>query len=86
MPELLDVISRVLGWCVLMGFALLLIWCGAFWWGRDLIFRQAQWFGLTPHECALMIYGALAATKILVLLFFLFPYIAIRLFLRKRRR
>ena len=85
LDEFLVTISQILGRCILMGFALLVVWCGAFWWGRDLIDRQAQWFGVTPHECALMVYGALGLTKILVLVFFLFPYIAIRLALRKRK-
>ena len=41
-------------------------------------------FGLTPHEVDVIQYCGIAAVKCVVLLFFLFPYVAIRLVLRKR--
>ena len=82
--ELLESISQILGLCILFGIAFLLIWFGAFLWGSELIYRQGQWFGLTPHECQLVAYGGMGFAKILILVFFLFPYLAIRLVLRKR--
>ena len=41
-------------------------------------------FGLTPQEANMVHYYGISAVKCVVLLFFLFPYIAIRLVLRKR--
>ena len=81
----LSVVSQILGRCVVMGFALLLIWSGVMIWASGFVFRPAQWFGLSSHECALVVYGALAVTKILVILFFLIPYVSVRLVLRRRK-
>jgi len=41
------------------------------------------WFDITRHEFTLMYYGLMAFMKIVAFLFFLLPYIAIKLILRK---
>ena len=50
---------------------------------RDFFDTLAKMFGLTPHELDLIIYCGLGLHKMIVNLFFLFPWIAIRLVLRK---
>jgi hypothetical protein len=48
------------------------------------MYAQGKWFGLTPHEIDVIHYCGMAFVKMCVLVFFLFPYIAIRLVLRKQ--
>jgi hypothetical protein len=78
-------VQRVLGHCVWMGFALVFVWSGAFFAIRGVIERQGQWFGLSPHEVDVVAYGGLGFAKVLLLLFFVFPYFAVRLALRARK-
>jgi hypothetical protein len=53
--------------------------------GPGMMYSQGKWFGLTTHEVDLIHYCGIAFTKICVLLFFFFPYIAIRLVLRRNK-
>jgi len=81
----LDLVAKVLLRCFLFGCLLLLVWAGFYLLAGDFLFRwHNQLFGLTQHEMSLIHYCGIALAKILVLLFFLFPYIAIRLVLRKQ--
>ncbi|MFO7568871.1 MAG: hypothetical protein R6W75_03655 [Smithellaceae bacterium] len=82
---LLDRLSRVLLWCFIFAYALLLLWFSVFTlaggWVYDL---HARWFDLDWHDLNLIFYAGMAALKIFAVLFFLFPFIAIRLVLRKK--
>jgi len=83
--ELLDAIAKVLLRCVVFGFLLILVWFGAYSLAGDVIYSvHGKLFGITPHELNLIHYGGMAFVKLCVLLFFLFPYIAIRLVLRRK--
>ena len=82
--EFFDVLARVLLRCWLFGYALLLIWMAAILLGGESLFRlHSSMFGLTEHEVAVTMYCWLGSFKILVLTFFFFPWLAIRLVLRK---
>jgi hypothetical protein len=84
--ELFDTLARVLLRCFVLGYLLLLLWFGAYVVAGDaMIYGLAgKLFGLTPHEVDLIHYGGMVFVKCVVILFFLFPYLAIRLVLRKR--
>ena len=83
--DLLDALSKVLLRCFVLGYALILLWVGVYFAAGAVIYGPAnRMFGLTAHEVDLIQYCGIAFVKCLVLLFFLFPYIAIRLVLRKR--
>ncbi|OHE79038.1 MAG: hypothetical protein A2107_14790 [Verrucomicrobia bacterium GWF2_62_7] len=83
--DLLDALSKVLLRCALFGFLLLLLWSGLCTLAGDLVYGlHGRLFDLTRHELSLIHYSGMAFTKICVLIFFLFPYIAIRLVLHKR--
>ncbi|MHB0961085.1 MAG: DUF6868 family protein [Pirellulaceae bacterium] len=82
--ELLDIVAKVLLRCFVFGFLFLLLWFVAYLSAGDLICRQGAWFDLTPHEIKVIHYCGMGLVKGCVLLFFLFPYIAIRLVLRNR--
>ena len=84
--ELLEALAKVLLRCFVLGFVLLLIWFGAYLLAGDLIFRiNGPLFGLSQHEMDLMHFYGIVFVKCCVLLFFLMPYIAIRLVLRKTK-
>jgi hypothetical protein len=83
--DLLDAIAGVLLRCVCLGFGLLIIWAAVYFAAGDLLFRlNGPLFGLTQHEVNLMHFYGIVFVKCLVLIFFLIPYIAIRLVLQKR--
>jgi hypothetical protein len=84
--DLLDALAMVLLRCFLLGMVLLLVWAGVFLAAGDLLYRLwGPLFALSQHEMNLMHFYGIMFVKCLVLLFFLFPHIAIRLVLRKRR-
>jgi hypothetical protein len=83
--ELLDTVATVLLRCVAMGLLLVLFWFGMYMLASDMIhLAHGRWFGLTNHELDLIHYCGMAWVKGCTLVFFLFPYIAIRLVRRKR--
>jgi len=82
--DLLDMIAKVLLRCFFLGCLFLLLWAGCYLLAGDLIYRiNGPLFGLTQHEINLMHFYGIVLVKCCVLLFFLFPYIAIRLVLRR---
>lgn len=84
--ELLEAVAGILLRCFLMGLVLLLAWFGVLMVPGDVVHRvHGDMFGLSPHAVNLIHYCGLAFVKMCVLLFFLFPYIAIRLVLRKSK-
>lgn len=83
--DLLEMASRVLWRCVVLGIILVLIWYvlaifpDGFLWTS-----QQHLLGLTSHECSLVNYAGIAVAKLLIYIFFLVPWIAIRLVLLKQ--
>jgi len=84
--DLLDAVAKVLLRCFVFGFLFLVLWFAIYILADGLLYRQAAMFHLTPHEVDLIHYCGMGLVKGFVLVFFLFPYIAIRLVLRKRRQ
>jgi len=84
--HLLDRLSGILIRCFFLSFALLIVWFVFYVLAGDMGYNtHAQWFELSRHDYALVNYYGMAFVKISATLFFLFPYIAIRLVLRKLR-
>jgi hypothetical protein len=82
--ELFDMLAKVLLRCFVMGYCVLLLWAGVFLVGGYLTYDiAARLFGLSPHEVDMVNYCGMAFVKLIVILFFLIPYLAIRLVLRK---
>ncbi len=84
--DLLEKLSAVLIRCFFLSLALLFIWLifysiggGA---GCSL---HSKWFELSKHDYDLLNYFGIAFTKICAIMFFLFPYISIRLVLRRKK-
>jgi Family of unknown function (DUF6868) len=83
--ELFETLAKVLLRCWIFGFLLLLIWAGAFMLAANVIHDlHGSIFGLSPHELNVIHYCGIAFVKLCVILFFFFPWLAIRLVLRKR--
>jgi len=73
--------------CFFLAYALLLIWFVFFWAGGDWGYNlTSHWFTVSKHEYDLVCYYGIAFMKICVLTFFLLPYIAIKLVLRKNKK
>lgn len=84
--ELLDALARVLLRCWLFGFMLLLAWLAVFMFAGERAHElHRSLFGLTQHELNVISYCGVALAKLLVLLLFFFPWLAIRLVLRDVR-
>ena len=82
--ELFDTLAQVLLRCWLFGLLLLLVWVAAQFVAGDTLFRlQGNLFDVTKHEFNLILYCSMALLKLVVLLFFFFPWLAIRLMLSK---
>ena len=81
--DLLDGLAQVLLRCTIFGFLLVLVWLAAYLLAPGMIHRQGEWFGLTPRELGSIHYCGMAFVKSCVLLFFLFPHVAIRLVLKR---
>jgi hypothetical protein len=83
----LDQVAGIFLRCFLMCYALLLIWFFIFLFAGNWAYSfQAGWFELSRHDFNLVNYFGIVFTKISAIIFFLFPYLSIKLMLRKKRR
>jgi len=83
--DLLDVVARILLRCWIFGFVLLLFWAGVFMLAGGLIHDlHGRIFDLSPHELNVIHYCGIAFTKLCVILFFFFPWLAVKLVSSKR--
>jgi hypothetical protein len=83
--NVLDVVAGLLLRCFLLSVALLAIWFLFYLAGGDWAYSvHSKWFDLSRHEFALLNYYGMAFLKLGAIVFFLLPYCAIKLMLRKR--
>ena len=76
----LDVIAGILIRCFLGGMVLLAAWFAGFAVAGDWIYRvHSQWFQVSRQAFDTIHYAGMAVTKIVNILFFLLPWIAIKL-------
>jgi hypothetical protein len=73
--------------CFLLTYALLLLWFVLFMLAGDWAYSiSARWFEVSKRDFTLVNYLGIVFTKICAFIFFLFPYVSIKLVLRKKRR
>jgi uncharacterized protein DUF6868 len=73
-------IKSVLLWCVVLNYALLIIWFGVFVFAHDWMYRMhGRWFKLSVETFDAMHYAGLSVYKIGILLLFLVPLVALYL-------
>lgn len=69
-----------LGYCLILNYAILIIWFLAFVFIENFIKKiHLQWFKLSDTQFDAIHYSAMAVYKILILVFNLVPYIALKL-------
>lgn len=84
---ILQSIATILIRSFLFGLALLLLWFLLYLIVPDWMFEiNSRWFNIGKHDFDLINYCGMAFVKISILLFFFFPYLAIRSMLRKKER
>jgi hypothetical protein len=82
----LDAIAKVLIRCFLMGVVVMLVWVGFLVLAGDFAYNvHSRFISLSREQFNCIQYAALAITKGCIFLYFLLPYIAIRLVLSKRQ-
>ena len=82
--DFFDTLAKVLLRCWIISFGLGVFSFVVFMLTGEIIHEiHGKMFGLSPHELDLIMYCGLGFFKLFVFIFFLFPWIAIRLVLRK---
>ena len=72
--------TSFLGYCLILNYAILIIWFLAFVFIENFIKKiHLQWFKLSDTQFDTIHYSAMAVYKILILVFNLVPYIALKL-------
>ena len=83
--ESLEITARLLIRCFLGGVVFVLLWFVAYVLAGNWIYLvHSRWFSITHEHFALIHYCGMAATKILITIGFLIPYIGLRMTLRKK--
>ena len=83
--ECVDGIAGILIRCLLGGMALLVVWFAMFVFAGDWIYQvHSRWFQIPRQTFDAIHYAGMAVTKIAIILFFLLPWIAIKLASKKR--
>jgi hypothetical protein len=87
LKDRLEVTAKILLRCFILNFALILFWfffflIGSSRWGFEF---HSKIFDITSHEFAVINYCGIAFAKLCNLIFFLVPYVAIRLVLKLRQ-
>ena len=84
--NLLETVAGICLWCFLLSICLLLFWFFFYLAAAKLIYRiHSSFFYITPHEFEVVAYCGSGLVKIAAFVFFLFPYISIKLILRKKQ-
>jgi len=84
--NILDAKAGVLLRCFVLSFCLLLFWFVLYLLAADWIYCiHSKWFEISRHDFDLMNYYGMGLIKIVSFLFFLFPFISIKLILRKKK-
>ena len=82
--DFFDTLAKILLRCWIFGFLLLLLWFGIYMLTSDVIHScTAPCSDLSEHELNVIHYSGMAFAKLVVILFFFFPWAAIRLVLRR---
>ena len=81
----LEDISGILIRSFLGGMALLMIWFAWFVFAGDWVYQvHSRWFQIPRQTFDAIHYAGMAVTKVAIILFFLFPWIAIKLLSKKK--
>jgi hypothetical protein len=80
-----DYVRQVLAWSTLINYLILLIWFIAFTAAHDWVYgMHTKWFKLSVEQFDYGHYGGMAIYKLLIMVFNLAPYLAMRLIQYKK--
>ncbi|HTZ16974.1 MAG TPA: hypothetical protein VMB78_00910 [Dissulfurispiraceae bacterium] len=83
----LEALAAILGGSFLISYAILIFWFLVYLYAPDWLYGlNTKWFAIGRKEFDLINYGGMAFLKILNLVFFLSPFLAIKFLLRKKNR
>lgn len=84
--NLLDTAAGILLRCFVLAFCLLLLWFVFYLVAGNWAYSiHSRWFEIDRHNFDLMNYYGMGILKIAGFLFFLFPFVSIKLILRKKK-
>ena len=76
----LELTTAMLGWCTLINFGLLIWWLLFVVLAHDWTFRvHTKWFKISPEQFDVIHYSLMGAFKLVVIVFNLVPYLALRI-------
>jgi hypothetical protein len=83
--EFFEYLAKILIRTFFFGLALLILWFLFFAFATDWMYRmQSKWFEMTKTSFYLINYCGIGLLKITILVFFFFPYLSVRLVLKKK--
>ncbi|MAM69655.1 MAG: hypothetical protein CMP91_00735 [Gammaproteobacteria bacterium] len=75
----MEILSALLGWSALINYIVLLIWAGFILFGRQFVYRlHGSFFKLSNEQFDMIHYTAMAAYKLLILVFNLVPFVVLQ--------
>lgn len=75
-------VREILGWCTLINIGLLLLWGIFFFFAHDWMYRlHTRWFRFSVEQFDAIHYAGMAFLKLIVIVFNLVPYLAMRIVL-----
>lgn len=82
--DFFETLGKILLRCWVFGFLLLLFWVGVYMLAAGFVHRlHGNMFGLSRHELDVIFYCGMGLFKLCVIVFFFFPWLAIRQVLGK---
>ena len=84
--EFFEMLSKVLLRCWIFGFVFVTFWFALYVLAGDFVYRlHGNLFGLSRHELDVIFYCGMGFLKLLVIMFFFFPWLAIWMVSRKQK-
>jgi hypothetical protein len=76
-----EIFQNVLAWNVIINFSILLLWLLIFCFAHEWIYKlHSRFFSLSKENFDVIHYAGMAFYKLTIFIFFLGPYLALRLF------
>ena len=83
----MEALASVLGGAFIVNFVIVLLWFRLALFTPDWFYQLIEkWFAVSRHEFDLVNYAGIALMKLFNIVFFLSPYLSIKLLLRLRKR
>ena len=76
----IETVRNALLWCTIINYGILIVWFVFFMFPHEWLYRLwGRWFRMRPEQFDALNLGGIAIFKILVIIFNLVPYIALRI-------